>query len=196
MSTVGKVLIVLVALSLLGWIFLASLVAEHHANWTKRLNDVKAEVAAVQAELPPLSEAIDRNKAETTLMQVGLDRLRRNFRAELSLAQKAETETKEALSRFQIQLDQVKKQIVAAKQREAIRTQEVADLNEAIKKEQALVQEMIAKNKTSREELFALRKTFMNTLAENKNYLQRLMKASSGSSASTKPRVRLGSLVR
>jgi predicted nucleic acid-binding Zn-ribbon protein len=195
MSTLGKVLSILVALSLLGWIFLASLVADYHSNWTKRLADLKTEVAKVQGELPPLAAEIDKTKADINNLQVALERSRRNFRTDLARAQNAESETKETLLRFNIQLDMVKQEIAAAQAREAVRKQEVADLEKNIEKEKATVAEMMVQNKTSRDELFSLRKSFIDTLAENKSYVERLLKASPPAAA-PKPRTRLGSLVR
>lgn len=193
MSTFGKVLAILIALSLLGWIFLVSLVTQHHMNWSKRLLEAKAEVAALQADLPPLDEAIFANSKAATLAQDSLDRTRRNFRAELAMAQKTESDTKEAVDRYRLQHDLALLEVQAAQKRHVVRSKERMDLDAEIKKREALVEEDKAENQKLRDELSSLEKAFIATLAENKAYADRLPKAAP---TSVKPRVRLGSMTR
>ena len=52
MSTLGKVLTILIVLALLGWTFLAALVAEHHIQWAKRFDVVQKEVEEAKKPLP------------------------------------------------------------------------------------------------------------------------------------------------
>ncbi len=193
MSTLGKVLAVLATLSLLGWIFLASLVTQHHMNWSKRLNEAKAEVASLAAELPPLDEQIYANMKAATLAQDSLERTRTNFRAELAMAQKTESDTKEAQERYRLQLLLAEQEVVAAKNRHEIRRKERLDFDAKIKQEEAGVQALKAENEKLRGELKALQDSFISTLAENKSYADRLPKSTP---TSAKPRVRLGSMVR
>jgi hypothetical protein len=117
MSTLGKVLVVLVTLSMLGWIFLASLVAEHHANWGKLINDTKAEIAQIEPLLPPMQDEIDQKLADASLSQVSLDRSRRNFRGEFAMAQRDQSETKETLSRYTLQNTLVQSEVAKAQAR-------------------------------------------------------------------------------
>lgn len=193
MSTLGKVLVILVALALLGWIFLASLVAEHHANWGESVKKTNEEVAAIEPLLPPLQDQIDRKLAEVSLAQVSLDRARRNFRAEYAMAQREESDSKEGLIRVNYQKALVDEEIQKAKTRHDVRKQEVADFERDIAQEQTNVQGLIAENTKLRNELDSLQKAFLQTTEENRNYLDRLKKARTGS---TKPRTTLGSLVR
>ena len=192
MSTLGKVLVILVVLALLGWIFLAALVADHHINWSQRLDQIEKEVAALQADLPPIKAEIYTLTREADVLQVGLERFRRNFRAEIAMKQKEESDTKEALSRSEFQLKTVQLEVIAAQKRHDIRRQEKLDFDKQILQLQAAVQDQMAENKKLKEEYQGLQKAFLTTLAENREYVNRLNKKA----AATTPRTRLGSLVR
>ncbi len=193
MSTLGKVLVVLVTLSMLGWIFLASLVADHHANWGQLVNERKAEIAKIEPLLPPLQEKIDRDLAAASLAQVSLDRSRRNFRGEFAMVQRDQSETKETLSRYNLQNTLVQTEVTKAKARADVRAQEKASLERQIAEEEARVATLIADTNKLRDQFDSLTRNFLATTAENKSYLERLQKSGT---ANTKPRTRLGSLIR
>ncbi len=195
MSTFGKVLSILVALSLLGWIFLAAMVSKHHENWGERVSALKADIAKIKPELPPLETEIEENRSKATLLQVSLIKAQTNFRNALTMAQTTESDTKEALSRYTLQLATVEQEVKAAVARQEVRAREKADLDKAILKEQATVQDLIAENKALKDELAGLQKSFLDTVAENKTQADRLLKAAKPST-STGPRTRLGSFVR
>ena len=192
MSTLGKVLVILVALAMLGWILLASLVAEHHANWGQVIKQRKQEIAELEPQLSPLVDKIDRTLAETSLAQVGLDRGRRNFRGAYAMAQRMESDTKETLSRFNYQKDLVDQEVQKAQARASVRLREKQDFLASISREEENVQVLIAENQKLRKQLDDLQKSFLDTMAENQNYLDRLKKAAS----SSQPRTRLGSFIR
>ena len=139
MSTLGKVLIILIVLALLGWMFLASLVAEHHIQWANRFKVVEKEVAEAKVPIPDLRAEIYDLKNEASAIQVNLDRIRRNFRAELAMAQKTESETKETLSRYDLQRASADAEVEAAKRRTEIRFRERQDLDKQIAIEQSTV---------------------------------------------------------
>lgn len=191
MSTLGKVLVVLVTLALVGWILLASMVAERNANWNKALIRVKGEAATMEPELPPMQAAIDRTIAEASRLQVDLDRSRRNFRAEFAMAQRQESDTKEALSRHTFQRTLAEEEVQKARARAEVRAQEKADLERRIAQEQARVRDLVAENTRLRDELEGLQKSFLEVTRENRSYLERQKKANTAP-----PRARLGSLVR
>ncbi len=192
MSTVGKVLVILIVVSLLGWLFLAALVADHHMNWSKRFAEVQKERDTEDASLPPLAAQIFELTKEAEVLQVGLDRFRRNFRVQLAMKQREESETKETLSRTEFQLKALEAQVIAAQKRLDLRTQEKLDLDKKILALQGTVQEQMAENTKLKDEFQGLQKAFLTTLAENKAYVEQINKRA----AAAKPRVRLGSLVR
>lgn len=191
MSTLGKVLVILVVLALLGWIFLAALVADHHINWSKKYVTVEKAVADAKAELPPLENEIFQLTKEAEVLQVGLDRFRRNFRAQIAMKQKEESETKETLSRGEYQLKTAQLEVAAAQKRQEIRLQEKNDLDKAILQLQAVVADQMADNKKLKDEFQGLQKSFLATLSENREYVSKLDKK-----AAAVPRTRLGSLAR
>jgi chromosome segregation ATPase len=195
MSTLGKVLSILVTLSLLVWIFLAAMVAKHHENWGERVSALKADIAKIKPEFPPLETEIEENRSQATLLQVALIKAQTNFRNALTMAQTTESDTKEALSRYTLQLATAEQEVKAAQARQEVRAREKADLDKAILREQAAVQDLIAENKALKDELAGLQKSFLDTVAENKTYADRLLKAAKPS-APTGPRTRLGSFVR
>ena len=195
MSTLGKVLVILIALSLLGWMFLAALVADHHIQWAKRYDVVQKEVEEAKIPPPGLRLKILEHTNAATTVQVDLERIRRNFRAELAMAQKAESETKETLSREELHHTQAEAQAVAAKKQADLRFRERQDFDKKILQEQAAADALIAENKVLKDELASLRKAFMDTVAQNKTYAARLLKKPDPA-ASAQPRTRLGSLVR
>ncbi len=195
MSTLGKVLVILIALSLLGWMFLAALVADHHIQWANRYDVVEKEVEAAKLPLPPARAKILEHTNAATTVQVNLERIRRNFRAELAMAQKTESETKETLSRAELERAQAEVQVEAARKQADIRFRERQDFDKKILQEQAAVDVLIAENKVLKDELASLRKAFMDTVAQNKTYAARLLKKPNPA-ASAQPRTRLGSLVR
>jgi len=193
MSTLGKVLVVLITLTMAVWIFLAAVVTQHHMNWSKRLNEVTAEVKALEAELPPIQEDIFKATDAANQVQVTLENSRRNYRAELAMAQKTESDTKEALDRYTLQLKSATDSANAAKARQEVRLQERTDFEKKIAQEEAGVRELMAENEKLRAQLADLQKTFISTLAENKSYVDRLKNAASTKSATSgnKPRVKL-----
>ena len=198
MSTFGKVLSILVALSLLGWIFLAAMVSKHHENWGERVAALNADIAKLKTELPPLVAEIDENRARATLVQVSLLKAQTNFRNALTMGQTTESDTKEALSRYTLQLATVEQEVKAAQARQEVRAREKSDLDKSILKEQAGVQDLMAENKALKDELSGLQKSFLDTVAENKTYADRLSKSAKPSTptGAAAPRTRLGSFVR
>lgn len=197
MSTAGKVLIVLIVLAALGWITLAALVADHHMSWSRRYAELKSQSEELQASLPPLRTQIYETMNEATVVQIALDRARRNYRSALSQAQKTDSETKESLSRYTIQRETTEREVAAAQERHDVRRQERQNLDRQIAQEQAAIADLTAETAKLRDELATLRKTFQQTLAENKSYVEKLRKSKKGEpAASTGPRTRLGSLVR
>ena len=193
MSTPGKVLIILIMLALLGWMFLAAVVAKSNSNWGKRIQEVSKEVEELKIPLPGLRAEIAKLTYQAATEQAAHDRLRRDYRVALAMSQKTESETKESLDRINFQLAAAKLEALAAQKRADKRLAERTILEKQIEQEKVVVVDLMADNKVKRDELASLQKTFLATVAESKTFVQRLMKPSSG--AAVKPRTRLGSLV-
>lgn len=196
MSLLGKILSICVAVFLVLWIALAASVAKHHEGWSARIRELKAEVAALEPELPPLVAEADRNRDDATNLQVALERARLNFRRELALAQKFESDTKEDLARYQLQVALAEQEVRAAQARMETRTKERVDFEKSIEREKANVVDLQAANKARKDELAGLQKAFLDTVAENRSYAARLTKPAGPTPTGAAPRTRLGSFTR
>lgn len=193
MSTLGKVLVVLVTLAMLGWIFLAALVAEHHSNWGEVIKKTKSEIAEIEPLLAPMQDKIDRTLAAASLSQVSLDRARRNFRGEYASLQRQESEFKETMSRDSLQLTLAEEEAVNSEKRAQVRAAEKTDFERKIAQEETKVAELVAETGKLRDQYEGLIKSFLETQAENKAYVDRLKKTQP---VGVGPRTRLGSFTR
>lgn len=194
MSTLGKVLVILIVLAVLGWMFLASLVAQYNINWGKRLQEVQKEVEELKVPLPALRVEISKNTTLANNEQLSVERARLIYRANLAMAQKTESETKETLERFTAQHTAAELAQQAAVKRAEKRLAERTELENQITQEKATVAALIADNKAKKDTLAGLRQAFISTVAECKTFMEQLKKPSPG--ATVTPRTRLGSFVR
>lgn len=175
MSTAGKVLSVLVALSVLGAIFLSAQVAELNRNWGQKVITVDAELQKAKEAVPPVITEIRQLKDQISLVQLEKDDQLTRFRSELSKLQKADTYTKETLDRFQIQgasveeQEQLSKQFLETVKRERVETQQnyartLAELNQ-----------LADQNSQMLAELERLRASFVETLQESQSDVRKIL---------------------
>ncbi len=186
MSTFGKVLVVLNMLLVLGWIFLMAAVADMNANWGKKVNELRAQTEKTESEIPPQIEKIQQGRTEATLLQVEAERARVSFRSELARLQRAETETKEARSRFELQQKAAEDADQSSKERAAFRLRERRETQKELEKAEAEVRELIAENNDLRKELKGLQDSFLQTVEENKALVQKSRKGGSASETKVK----------
>ena len=192
MSTLGKVLVILIVLAVMGWMFLASLVAQYNVNWGKRLQDVSKEVEELKKPLPILRIEIAKNTYLANSEQLALERARRNYRASLAMGQKTESETKETLSRFTDRVAATKLEAQYAQRRADKRLAERTEFENQIVQEKAVVADLIADNTAKKTKLADLEKAFIATVSECKDFIEQLKKLAK--TAASSPRTRLGSL--
>jgi chromosome segregation ATPase len=189
MSTAGKVLSVLVTLALLGWIFLASLVADLNANWGRQLKTLQTQVTEAETKIDANIEqtTVLRHQTATELFDKDQDIL--VLRTKLSKLEKDEAALKETLSRYEIQKGTVEAGIESAKARVEYRTQERANTAEELSKAQMEVAVLQADTDKLFNRLDELQKQFTQIINSNRSLLERL-------SAATSPRIRSASLSR
>ncbi len=155
MSTAGKVLSVLVALSILAAIFLSAQVAELNRNWGQKLIQVEADLQKAEEAIPPVIVEIRQIKDQINLVQLEKDDQLTRLRSELSKLQKADSYTKETLDRYQLQLssteqqEQLAKQFLETSKRERLETQQeyartLAELNQQAEQNAQMLAELEA----------------------------------------------------
>jgi chromosome segregation ATPase len=173
MSTAGKVLTVLVTLSLLGWIFLASLVADLNANWGREIAALNQRIANLENDLKQTIDqvAVLQNQASIELVKKDADILK--IRTQISKLEKAESMMKETLSRYQLQFASLEQAIEREKARNDFRIEEQKQTREEL----ARTQEDIRNLQTETDRLFSrldeLRSAFQKTLEENVGLLKK-----------------------
>ena len=195
MSTVGKVLVILIIIAILGMMFEMSLVAERNANWSKFIAEQKKVLAEREEEIPKVDAEANQYKDEATTQQVRNDHFRTNFRKELAALQRFESNTKEELLRVQLELQSMESTIKLAQSRYETRLKEKNDLTKEWDQKEAAAQEAIAENSRLRSELKGLQDRFQKTMAENRTMADSLLKPNRSTSRDT-AKTRLGSLVR
>lgn len=191
MSTAGKVLIVLILLTVLLWIGLASQTAMLNRNWGQQIAGIQADIQKIEAELPEVLTKIDRVKNQITVEQVAKDNDLTNVRDRLSKLEKDEAFTKEALSRFALQLESMQQAVAAAQARHEVRKKEKEDTEKALADARQLVVQLTQENDRLLGQLTGLRNEFISTLARNKEMVRTLQSTErTGARRTVRPAVR------
>jgi len=174
MSTAGKVLVVIVALTTLVWILLMAKVADLHGNWNAEVQRQRDAVVKAEAEHVRANADLARKKDDIDREQNLMEKETMVLRRLVSSAERAHTEASEALHRVNFQLESVNAQVKNAQEIAAQRLKERTDTEEAIAKGRQSINEMKARNDALLAELTDLRNQFTRTLAENKQLLEQV----------------------
>ncbi len=194
MSTAGKVLSVLVALLILGAIFLSAQVAQLNRNWGQKLNQVEADLVKAQEAIPPVIVEIRQLKDQIVLVQLEKDDQLTRLRSTLSKLQKADSYTKETLDRYNLQLAGVDQQMQLAKQFLETTKRERAETQQEYARTLAELNQLADQNAQMLAELERLRSSLVATLQESKSDVRKILGETDSGTESASRRTRPASL--
>lgn len=183
MSTAGKVLVVLVTLSLMAWIVLFSAVAQFNTNWGQKLLAQEKQISKTRGEIEQALAQIAKNQDETTAFQVKLRNDLIVLRSNLSDAEKVLSESVETNSRYLIDLQTVEGHAKSAKASLARRETELAEAKKQLADEQAVVKRYQGENDALLAQFSKLQKDFLDTMAANRKLAREAAKGASGETA-------------
>jgi chromosome segregation ATPase len=167
MSTAGKVLVVLVLLTSLVWMVLASGVAQLNTNGNTRLHELTEQIAKLQTDSKQTQDEIASVRDQTSSIQENVDREITVLRANQSDLEKSRSQIAEMLSRVQYELATVKETVEKAKTALANRIEEQESEQQALARAKSEVEDLKAKNGELLSELSMLRKNFESVYHSN-----------------------------
>jgi chromosome segregation ATPase len=167
MSTAGKVLIVLVLLTSLVWLVLASGVAQLNTNGNTRLHELTVQIDKLQTDFKQSQDEIVAVRDQTSTIQENVDRQITVLRARQSDLEKARSKIIEYMTRVQYQLATVKDTIEKAKTALAHRIEEQASEQQALVQAKSEVEDLKAKNGELLSQLSNLRQNFETVYRSN-----------------------------
>lgn len=171
MSTAGKVLIVMVLLTSLVWMVLASGVARLNSNGNARLHELTEQIAKLQTDFTQTQDEIASLRDQTSTIQEDVDREVTVLRANQSDVEKARSQIAEMLTRVQYELATVKETVERAKTTLTHRIQEQESEEQALTRAKSEVEELKTKNGELLSELSTLRKNFESVYHSNVEFL-------------------------
>lgn len=197
MSTAGKVLVVLNALATLGLIFLSVQVAELDRNWGQKLQQVQADLEKVRQDVTKADQEIVKARADINLVQQEREDDLTRLRSRIADLQKVDSFTRETLDRFTLQMASVEAQLQSAQTRQNDRQTELTDTQKSLTNALNELSQLVQQNNDRLGELTRLRSDFLETLAENRSMVQKMLRGSgSESEGRSRPRTRAASMVR
>jgi chromosome segregation ATPase len=167
MSTAGKVLIVLVLLTSLVWLVLASGVAQLNTNGNTRLHELTEQIEKLQTDFKQTQDEIVAVRDQSSSIQENVDRQITVLRARQSDLEKARSKIIEYMTRVQYQLATVKDTIEKAKATLQHRIDEHASEQQALAQAKSEVEDLKAKNGELLSQLTTLRKNFETVYHSN-----------------------------
>jgi chromosome segregation ATPase len=167
MSTAGKVLIVLVLLTSLVWLVLASGVAQLNTNGNTRLHELTVQIDKLQTDFKQSQDEIVAVRDQTSSIQENVDRQITVLRARQSDLEKARSKIIEYMTRVQYQLATVKDTIEKAKTTLTHRIEEQASEQQALVQAKSEVEDLKAKNGELLSQLSNLRQNFETVYRSN-----------------------------
>ncbi len=174
MSTAGKVLVVLVSLSLMGWLVLLSMVAQRSANWGEVIAKQEDQLQALQGEAGAPGQVA---QAEADLREVRAElvqeQLERNhdiqvLRAQVADQERALTDTIEALERVTNQVEGQETALKGAQLGRQRRQDELAETTQLLADTKQEVDQLMKRNEELVTQLDQLRIEFVTVLRENR----------------------------
>ena len=167
MSTAGKVLIVLVLLTSLVWLVLASGVAQLNTNGNTRLHELTVQIDKLQTDFKQSQDEIVAVRDQTSSIQENVDRQITVLRARQSDLEKARSKIIEYMTRVQYQLATVKDTIEKAKTTLQHRIEEQASEQQALVQAKSEVEDLKSKNGELLSQLSTLRQNFETVYRSN-----------------------------
>lgn len=177
MSTAGKVLVVLVALVMVVWIILFSMIGQLNSTWGAKVEALKQE----QEKLQPKVEQEETRLAQVLndIKAVQDDKIQKTrvLQTEVEDREGLLARTREALSAAQIRLAKVNAAVETAKANRDLRIMEKAGTEKSLAAQRSAVEQIQAENTDLLAKLSRLRDEFKRTLDENKQLLRRVAQA-------------------
>jgi chromosome segregation ATPase len=167
MSTAGKVLVVLVTLTTLVWMILASGVAQLNRNGNNVLHELNKQLEQAQVDLKQTQHDIVAFRDETSSIQQKVDRDLTMLGARLADVQKARSQVIDGLTRIQYQLSTVEEAIKGAQTALEHRNADRQAEEKALADARAEVQSLMAESSQLANRLNNLRQTFQTTYKAN-----------------------------
>lgn len=186
MSTVGKVLVVLVALATLPYLYLYVQVYQLHTNWGKEVQGLEKQIADVgQQAKDALAEAAA-VRLEATQSQEARLRETTGLRNGVSKLEKLLSMTVEQQERTRLLLKTMQDSIALAETDKSQRANEIETFNAEIAKTNGLLEELKADVTRKLTDLGELRTQFTEVLAKNQEMVKR-MNGSASRTGRTRP---------
>ena len=190
MSTAGRVLVVLVLLSVIPWIALLSMTATLNSNWEQEIDRLKKDLAGFEQKIAATREELAHTREAIVNEQNERDRQLVVLRSKISQLEKVQASNQEAQQRITLQLQEFEQARKDADLAVATHKQELDETNAEIATKEGEVEKLKEQVGGLFSELEGLRKTFQSTMEENRKLLQRIGNASGGGA-----RARTASLV-
>jgi chromosome segregation ATPase len=173
MSTAGKVLVVLVTLSLLIWIGLLSMVAQRNANWGQKLKQQEEEIAKLEISQTDVLARLAKLKNDIARAQESQDQALAVLRTEVADREEALTDTVEELERDKNQLKLQETALETAKAHGDHRNEEKKQTEADLDSWKEQVERLKGENAALMAQLSQLRTEFLTTMDDNRKLLQR-----------------------
>jgi chromosome segregation ATPase len=167
MSTAGKVLVVLVTLTTLVWMILASGVGQLNRNGNNALHELDVQLAKAQVDLKQTQIDIVAFRDETSSIQEKVDRDLTMLRARLADVEGVRSQIIDGLARMQYQLFTVEEATKGAQTALEHRNAERQAEEKALADAKAEVQSLMAESSQLTSRLNTLRQTFQTTYKAN-----------------------------
>jgi chromosome segregation ATPase len=167
MSTAGKVLVVLVTLTTLVWMILASGVAQLNRNGNKAVHDLSEQLAKAQVDLKQTHDDIVAFHDETSSIQEKVDSDLTVLGIKVAGLQKSHSQIVESLTRVQYELATIQETIKGAQTALEHRTTEKQAEEKALADAKSEVQILMADSDQLENRLKSLRESFQSTYKAN-----------------------------
>jgi chromosome segregation ATPase len=167
MSTAGKILTVLVMLTLLGWIILAAGVGQYNTNGNTKLHELSQQVGKLEVDLQQTQDEILSQRLLTDTIQEDMDRNATLLRARQVELENASSQISDTLSSVRYQVATLQETIKGAETALQHRNTEHKALTGELTKMRTDVKDLIAECTRLRDRLASLRKDFQNTYHSN-----------------------------
>ena len=178
MSTAGKVLVVLVTLSLMAWIVLFSAVAQLNTNWGQAMLKADGQLAEVLAKQEAAEAAVQKNQLETHQTQRRDELELVNLRTRDADAARVLSVANETNTRYKIDLSTVNAGAEEAKSAQDRRERDVADLKKQLINLQGEVSRERAANRILLDRLDKLEKEYLDLAAKNVDAARKIIRTS------------------
>ncbi len=178
MSTAGKVLVVLVTLSLLAWIVLFSAIAQLNANQGQALLQSEGKLAELVAKLEAAEALVRKNQVETHQKQRQEELELVVLRTRDADAARVLSVANETNSRYNIDLQTVKAGAEEAKAAQERSERDLAGYKKQLISEQGEVSRSRSENRILRSDLDKLQKEYAALAAQNLDAARKILRTS------------------